>query len=52
MREHTKSFDYTLGVMATLERQTRAEIARLNGNKGLEKIMDAMHVDALDDIKQ
>jgi len=41
----TKSFDYTLSVLANLEAQTRAEIARLGGNKGLEAIMDFLHVD-------
>jgi geranylgeranyl diphosphate synthase type 3 len=45
LRNHTKSFDYTLTVMHKLERQTRDEIARLGGNKGLEAIMNAMHVE-------
>jgi geranylgeranyl diphosphate synthase type 3 len=44
LRDHTRSFAYTLGVLRTLERQARAEIARLGGNEGLEKIMDLMHV--------
>ncbi|KAL0955555.1 hypothetical protein HGRIS_001794 [Hohenbuehelia grisea] len=46
MRDHTKSFEYTLAVIHNIEQQTRAEIARLGGNVGLDKIMDALHVDA------
>lgn len=45
LKNATKSFDYTLSVLANLEKQTRAEIARLGGNKGLEGIMDLLHVD-------
>ncbi|KAJ3505259.1 hypothetical protein NLJ89_g7512 [Agrocybe chaxingu] len=45
LRNETKSFDYTLSVLTNLEGQTRAEIARLGGNKGLEAIMDSLHVD-------
>ncbi|KZT03955.1 terpenoid synthase [Laetiporus sulphureus 93-53] len=45
LRNHTKSFDYTVGVLRSLEKQIRSEIARLGGNKGLEKIMDALHVE-------
>jgi len=45
LKNHTKSFDYTLSVLKNLEGQTRAEIARLGGNKGLEAIMDMLHVD-------
>ncbi|RDX47551.1 terpenoid synthase [Lentinus brumalis] len=45
LRDHTKSFDYTLGVMDDLEAQVRAEIARLGGNPKLEKIMEALHVE-------
>ncbi|EJF56170.1 terpenoid synthase [Dichomitus squalens] len=45
LREHTKSFDYTLGVMDDLEAQIRAEIARLGGNAQLEKIVDLLHVE-------
>jgi len=46
LKNNTKSFDYTLLVLANLETQTRAEITRLGGNKGLEAIMDMLHVDA------
>ncbi|KAF9461847.1 isoprenoid synthase domain-containing protein [Collybia nuda] len=46
LRNHTKSFEYTLSVLHNLEAQTRQEIQRLGGNKGLEKIMDLLHVDA------
>ncbi|KAF8641432.1 hypothetical protein AX16_009945 [Volvariella volvacea WC 439] len=45
LRNHTKSFDYTLKVLADLESQTRAEIKRLGGNEGLEKLMDVLHVE-------
>ncbi|KAI0667097.1 terpenoid synthase [Trametes maxima] len=45
LKEHTKSFDYTIGVMDDLEAQIREEIARLGGNQRLEKIMDALHVE-------
>ncbi|KAF9559765.1 terpenoid synthase [Agrocybe pediades] len=45
LRDVTKSFDYTLSVLDNLEAQTRAEIRRLGGNKGLEAIMDFLHVD-------
>ncbi|KAG1792816.1 isoprenoid synthase domain-containing protein [Suillus plorans] len=44
LRTQTKSFDYTLAVMSSLERQVREEIARLGGNPQLEKILDALHV--------
>ncbi|KAF8809407.1 terpenoid synthase [Phlegmacium glaucopus] len=45
LKNETKSFEYTLSVLVTLEAQTRKEIARLGGNKGLEAIMDLLHVD-------
>ncbi|TFY63659.1 hypothetical protein EVJ58_g3121 [Rhodofomes roseus] len=45
LRNHTKSFDYTVRVLRSLENQIREEIARLGGNGGLERIMDALHVD-------
>ncbi|RPD57345.1 terpenoid synthase [Lentinus tigrinus ALCF2SS1-7] len=45
LRDHTKSFDYTLDVMEDLETQIKVEIARLGGNPKLEKIMDALHVE-------
>ena len=44
LRDHTKSFDYTLGVMDELEAQIRADIMRLGGNPQLEKIIDVLHV--------
>ena len=44
LRDHTKSFDYTLDVMDDLETQIKAEIARLGGNPGLERIVDLLHV--------
>ncbi|KAI0937773.1 hypothetical protein AcW1_003845 [Taiwanofungus camphoratus] len=45
LRQHTKSFDYTIGVLRSLEKQIRDEITRLGGNQGLEKIIDALHVE-------
>ncbi len=45
LRDRTKSFDYTLGVMYDLEAQVEAEIARLGGNVKLEKILQALHVE-------
>ena len=45
LRDHTKSFDYTLSVMRTLEKQTWDEIQRLGGNIKLERIVDMLHVD-------
>ncbi|KAG1734618.1 isoprenoid synthase domain-containing protein [Suillus lakei] len=45
LRTQTKSFEYTLAVMSSLERQVREEIARLGGNPQLEKILDALHVE-------
>ncbi|KAI1785280.1 terpenoid synthase [Ganoderma leucocontextum] len=44
LRDHTKSFDYTLSVMDKLESHIRAEIVRLGGNPQLEKIIDVLHV--------
>ncbi len=44
LRTHTRSFDYTLSVLATMEGQVREEIARLGGNKGLEALVEYLHV--------
>jgi geranylgeranyl diphosphate synthase, type III len=44
LKNHTRSFDYTLEVMRTLENQTREEIHRLGGNERLETFMDLLHV--------
>jgi len=46
LKNHTKSFDYTLSVLDSLETQMRWEIRRLGGNQGLEQLMDMLHVDA------
>jgi geranylgeranyl diphosphate synthase type 3 len=46
LKNHTKSFEYTHTVLSNLEAQARQEIARLGGNKGLERIIDLLHVDA------
>ena len=40
----TGSFEYTLGVLNSLEGQLRDEIARLSGNEGLERIIDTLSV--------
>ncbi|KZT27089.1 terpenoid synthase [Neolentinus lepideus HHB14362 ss-1] len=45
LRHHTKSFEYTRQVMASLEKQAYGEIRRLGGNEGLEAILRALHVD-------
>lgn len=45
LKNETKSFEYTLSVLTNLEAQTRREIVRLGGNKGLEALMDLLHVD-------
>ncbi|KAG1782064.1 isoprenoid synthase domain-containing protein [Suillus placidus] len=44
LRTKTKSFDYTLVVMHSLEQQAREEIARLGGNPQLEMMLDVLHV--------
>ncbi|KAJ7662044.1 isoprenoid synthase domain-containing protein [Mycena polygramma] len=44
LEKHTHSFEYTLAVLQNLENQTRAEVARLGGNKALEKILDLLSV--------
>ena len=44
LQNHTRSFDYTIKVLRSLETQIRAEIARLGGNTGLERIMDSLHI--------
>ncbi|KAH7910040.1 isoprenoid synthase domain-containing protein [Hygrophoropsis aurantiaca] len=44
LRNTTHSFDYTLAVMHTLERQARTEVARLGGNTVLEAILDKLAV--------
>ncbi|KAK2465616.1 hypothetical protein APHAL10511_002508 [Amanita phalloides] len=36
LRKHTRSFEYTLSVLATMERHVREEIAKLGGNTGLD----------------
>jgi len=46
MRDSTKSFDYTLSVMASLELQAHQEIARLGGNAQLTGLLQKLHVDA------
>ena len=45
LKDKTKSFDYTLSVLSSMEQQIYGEITRLGGNKGLEDIMRALHVD-------
>ncbi|GBE83942.1 Geranylgeranyl pyrophosphate synthase [Sparassis crispa] len=44
LRDHTKSFDYTVTVLKKLESQIREEIARLGGNPGLEQIMQILQL--------
>ncbi|KAG1716218.1 hypothetical protein ID866_958 [Astraeus odoratus] len=45
LKDSTHSFDYTFDVMRSLERQARAEVARLGGNVVLEAILDNLKVD-------
>ncbi|KAF9234828.1 terpenoid synthase [Melanogaster broomeanus] len=45
LRETTRSFDYTLKVIRTLEEEVREEIARLGGNSQLEAILASLHVE-------
>ncbi|KAI6009882.1 farnesyltranstransferase [Pisolithus marmoratus] len=47
LRESTHSFDYSLSVMQSLERQARAEVARLGGNTLLEAILDNLRIDCV-----
>ncbi|KAL4071348.1 isoprenoid synthase domain-containing protein [Scleroderma yunnanense] len=44
LRDSTHSFDYTLRVMKSLDRQARDEVARLGGNAMLESILDKLSV--------
>ncbi|KAJ6488870.1 isoprenoid synthase domain-containing protein [Mycena sanguinolenta] len=46
LKTETRSFEYTLSVLAKLESQVRTEVARLGGNERLERIIDALHVDS------
>jgi len=47
LKNETKSFAYTQSVLTNLEAQTRNEIAKLGGNKGLEAIIDLLHVNEI-----
>ncbi|KIM63900.1 hypothetical protein SCLCIDRAFT_116197 [Scleroderma citrinum Foug A] len=44
LKDSTHSFDYTLRVMESLDRQARNEMARLGGNAMLESILDKLWV--------
>ncbi|KIK96347.1 hypothetical protein PAXRUDRAFT_826060 [Paxillus rubicundulus Ve08.2h10] len=44
LRDSTRSFEYTLKVLRSLEGQARAEVARLGGNAMLEMIFDQLAV--------
>lgn len=41
---NTKSFDFTRGVLCTLERGVREEISNLGGNAALEAILDILSI--------
>ncbi|KAI4527993.1 isoprenoid synthase domain-containing protein [Schizophyllum commune] len=45
LKDRTKSFEYTLDVLDSLEKQMRQEIDRLGGNPSLMKIVDLLSVD-------
>ncbi|KAI6168639.1 farnesyltranstransferase [Pisolithus thermaeus] len=47
LKESTHSFDYSLSVMESLERQARAEVARLGGNTLLEAILDKLRIESV-----
>jgi len=47
LKNETKSFEYTHSVLRKLEAQTRNEIAKFGGNKGLEAILELLHVNEL-----
>jgi geranylgeranyl diphosphate synthase type 3 len=44
MENITASFEYTRGVLRTLDRQIRDEIDRLGGNPKLMELMDMLKV--------
>ena len=44
LKEVTRSFEYTLSVLNSLEAQARAEVTRLEGNPKLEAILDKLAV--------
>ncbi|KAK4054936.1 hypothetical protein OIV83_000860 [Microbotryomycetes sp. JL201] len=44
MAQRTKSFEYTRRVLESLMRQARAEVARLGGNIGVERILDKLEI--------
>jgi len=44
LANHTRSFEYTISVLETLETQLRQEVKRLGGNEKLEEIVDALSV--------
>lgn len=44
MSTHTRSFDYTRGVLRTLTQQARDEVRRLGGNRAVEVILDRLEV--------
>lgn len=44
MDSQTNSFQYTRDVLAKLMGQAREEVERMGGNKGVEKILDALVV--------
>lgn len=44
MEETTNSFAYTRDVLKRLTQQAREEVRRLGGNKGVEKILEALVV--------
>lgn len=45
LRNTTRSFDYTLSVLRSLESQAYSEVARLGGNVMLEAILNKLKVE-------
>jgi geranylgeranyl diphosphate synthase, type III len=44
LEEVTHSFEYTVGVLNSLEAQVRSELTRLGGNPILEAIFDKLEI--------
>jgi len=44
MRNVTESFKYTRAVLATLDKQVRAEVQRLGGNAKLDALLEQLRV--------
>jgi negative regulator of sigma E activity len=52
MRDNTESFKYTRAVLKSLDKQVRAEVQRLGGNRKLEALLDQLKVPEEEDPRQ